>query len=75
MQKFVKNNNNFYFKSLDPSVPCLKLRRDGRVVGGVDSERGETPFIVSLTRRGGHFCGGIVLNNHWLLTAGHCICK
>lgn len=61
---------------IDPLVPCLKLAtRDSRVVGGIDAERGETPFIISLTRRGGHFCGGTVLSNQWLLTAGHCVCK
>lgn len=43
------------------SLPCHisngKLNRHGRIVGGSDAVRGSIPYIASLTRRGGHFCG------------------
>lgn len=45
------------------------------MVGGTKAEESEFPFIVSLTRRGGHFCGASIVNDQWLLTAGHCVCK
>ncbi|XP_037032043.1 trypsin-1 isoform X2 [Bradysia coprophila] len=49
--------------------------RSSRVVGGTNAEESEFPFIVSLTRRGGHFCGATIVNDQWLLTAGHCVCN
>lgn len=38
------------------SLQCEQFRH-GRVVGGSDAARGSIPYIASLTRRGGHFCG------------------
>ncbi len=45
------------------------------MVGGTNAEESEFPFIVSLTRRGGHFCGASIVNDKWIMTAGHCVCK
>ncbi|KAJ8943777.1 hypothetical protein NQ314_009656 [Rhamnusium bicolor] len=49
-------------------------RRLGKIVGGQNAEKGEFPWLVSITRRGGHFCGGTVINNRFIMTAGHCLC-
>lgn len=58
------------------ALPCKQPNERGsRIVGGADAIRGQMPFIVSLRRRGGHFCGASVLNERWLITAGHCVCK
>lgn len=43
-----------------------------KIVGGNAAEAGEFPFIVSLQRRGNHFCGGTLLNENTVLTAAHC---
>lgn len=44
-----------------------------RIVGGVEAVRGEFPFIVSLQSRWGHFCGGSLIAEDWVMTAHHCV--
>ncbi|XP_037956953.1 transmembrane protease serine 9-like, partial [Teleopsis dalmanni] len=55
------------------SIVCNK--RNSRIVGGSQAVKNEIPFIVSLTRRGGHFCGATIIHESWVLTAGHCLCN
>lgn len=68
---------SFVYNISDTLFPCLDegQQRNSRVVGGVAANPGDAPYMVSLTRRGGHFCGAVVITQSWLLTAGHCICK
>ncbi|XP_055612077.1 chymotrypsin-2-like [Uranotaenia lowii] len=47
-----------------------------KVVGGHDAKPGEAPFQVSLLIDNKHQCAGSIINEHWILTAAHCIeCK
>ncbi|XP_011190157.1 trypsin-1 isoform X1 [Zeugodacus cucurbitae] len=55
------------------SLPCN--HRSPKIVGGSEAEKSELPYMVSLMRRGGHFCGASILNEQWLVTAGHCVCN
>ncbi|KAG7188819.1 hypothetical protein KM043_008428 [Ampulex compressa] len=54
------------------NVPFL----DGRIVGGSEAGIGEYPWQVSLQWGmifgTSHFCGGTILKDNWILTAGHC---
>lgn len=49
-----------------------------RIVGGLPAPVGAYPWIVSLGVAGqpnsvGHFCGGALLSDRWIVTAAHCV--
>lgn len=48
-----------------------------RIVGGHEAEKGAFPYQISLqygySLLHQHVCGGSILNERWIMTAGHCI--
>ncbi|XP_057193678.1 serine protease 27-like [Triplophysa rosa] len=61
--------------SQSQSNVCGRAPLNTRIVGGVDATDGSWPWQVSLhsSTYGGHFCGGSLINNEWVLTAAHCL--
>ena len=43
-----------------------------RIVGGSVAELGDWGWSVSLQSKGAHFCGAILVNSDYILTAAHC---
>uniref|UniRef100_A0A8D9FBQ3 Serine proteinase stubble n=1 Tax=Cacopsylla melanoneura TaxID=428564 RepID=A0A8D9FBQ3_9HEMI len=64
-------------------IPCGKAplvqRHEVRIVGGQNAQFGEWPWQVSVRRTSffgfssTHRCGGALLNENWIATAGHCV--
>ncbi|XP_065093779.1 collagenase-like [Ochlerotatus camptorhynchus] len=49
---------------------------ESRIINGKDAELGQFPYQALLkidTPNGRALCGGSVLNEEWILTAGHCV--
>ena len=43
-----------------------------RIINGVEVIPNSWPWIVSLQNYAGHFCGGSVISDQWVVTAAHC---
>lgn len=45
---------------------------DGKIVGGQIIDIASIPYFVSVEYKGGHLCGGSIINESWILSAAHC---
>ncbi|XP_043955745.1 serine protease 33-like [Gambusia affinis] len=54
---------------------CGQPALNTKIVGGAVASIGSWPWQVSLHGSSGHFCGGSLINNLWVLTAAHCVPK
>lgn len=77
-----KNLMNFYLDVLNVpecGVTAMWPRPETRIMGGKDSSFGKWPWQVSVRRNSyfgfssTHRCGGAIINEGWIATAGHCV--
>eukprot|EP00918_Siedleckia_nematoides_P097315 GHVU01213386.1.p1 GENE.GHVU01213386.1~~GHVU01213386.1.p1 ORF type:complete len:265 (+),score=15.89 GHVU01213386.1:25-795(+) len=53
-------------------IQCAHGNHVSRIVGGTDAKPHSIPYQASIQKWDQHFCGGSILSNIWVLTAGHC---
>ncbi|XP_076241295.1 trypsin 5G1 [Calliopsis andreniformis] len=62
------------FAAGNPLLPQLNpLTPSGQIVGGKEVSIEEAPHQVSLQSYGFGFCGGSIISEEWVVTAGHCM--
>jgi secreted trypsin-like serine protease len=66
--------NNLIRDDLDKLNLLFKV--GARIIGGSSARAGQFPFAAAIyktTEHGRYFCGGALISNEWILTAGHCV--
>ena len=46
--------------------------QEKRIIGGSPAKAGNWPWAAMLVYGGSQFCGGSIVNRHWIITAAHC---
>ena len=45
----------------------------GKIVGGVEAEQHEWPWLAAIECVGKFYCTASIVNEEWILTAAHCV--
>ncbi|PIA13528.1 trypsin-like serine protease [Coemansia reversa NRRL 1564] len=48
---------------------------DQRLIGGMAATEGMFPYVVHLFKNDRPYCGGVLIDKEWVLTAAHCVAK
>lgn len=52
---------------------CGEINENQRIVGGKPTLENEFPWMVRLSYFNRFYCGGMLLNDRYVLTAAHCV--
>lgn len=67
------DSNEMFQTCGQPEIPRMLQR----IYGGTKTKAGKHPWVASLQMKsspgGEHFCGGVLIEACWVLTAGHCV--
>ena len=66
----IQNASRFSRASVSLDSQSLKIL--SRIVGGVEAVPGSWPWAAYLRWRGEYTCGGTLISDMWVLSAGHC---
>ncbi|XP_052739963.1 transmembrane protease serine 9-like [Bicyclus anynana] len=55
------------------SCRCGERNEASRIVGGVETAVNEFPWVARLTYFNKFYCGGMLINDRYVLTAAHCV--
>ncbi|XP_022246562.1 serine protease nudel-like [Limulus polyphemus] len=67
-----KNVMHVTCSSLECGIRPVTASFRKRIVGGRSSSSGSWPWQVALYRDGKYQCGAVLVNDQWLVSAGHC---
>lgn len=54
-------------------VVCGVRNEASRIIGGEETKANEFPWVVRLSYFDKFYCGGMLINDRYVLTAAHCI--
>ena len=64
------------FELFDDNVRSKRESKNyERIVGGIASHPAAWPWVVTIYRNGLFHCGGVIVNELWIMSAAHCIEK
>jgi transmembrane serine protease 4 len=43
-----------------------------RIINGKDATTEEFPWVSSIIAKNRGYCGGVIIDKHWILSAAHC---
>ncbi|XP_053603895.1 serine protease nudel isoform X2 [Plodia interpunctella] len=68
-----ENGEKYNFIDENNSVKLRGKRAESRVVGGRPSQPAAWPWMAAMYRNGMFHCGGVIINQHWIMSAAHCV--
>nr|XP_026485598.1 transmembrane protease serine 9-like [Vanessa tameamea] len=69
----VPNGEDKFDKNDGCNCRCGERNEASRIVGGVETAVNEFPWVARLTYFNKFYCGGMLINDRYVLTAAHCV--